>query len=468
MKKYFKKYLSYFGFIEFCKNSFHANSKIIVNKSASIIDHFSTSSIFFNQVFASLFIRKSIENECWNLNYKENKISFFDFYLLKFLRFIYNTYEILNFIFFGLKIRGYLIENFINKNKDKTVVVFEQKERNLDLKDKLDDYNFIFLKYSKLKTIDSKYVLNITFNDYLKIINYKIQNYQIKINFLIKYVQLIKSFNLIYSNLNSNHNYRFFSQEGFNYDHRLFINFFRNKNLKTYIYFNNLNYYFNGLRQLSDNIIVNSIISKDFLNSKDISKVIVLNDYHLSITNKKLRSSKIVKIGYFPSLIKPFNISHKQNLMFSFLNKIKELYNSSFHLNIREHPQVFKKNNNIKRYYNKIYSGIRYKIDIHELSINDYILSKNIIISEYYSTACEEALILGVPVIIFEDKDEKSMKIHKNFGNGLMKIIKHEKQINNKTIMDFINEKNVKERHKNFLNKNFELEKKISFNTAFS
>ena len=466
---FLKKYISYFGFLESFDDCITPQSEIMNDEIDQIIsDTYLNYSSPLNIVFASLFYRLNIEKKCLQLSVSLNKITSIDYFFLISIRNLYHFFDLIFFIITGLFKKQYLNIRVVNQLQKKNIVVFEQKKRNFVLKDRLPDHGLINLSYSINKTKYSKYTLSLGLKNYIKVISLKIKNLQIKSNSLVKYVSLKKGFNLLYKDLEADKEYKFFSQEGFVFDHRLFISFFKSNNFKTYIFFNNLNYSLK-IPQLSDHIILRSEKSKKWIYKTDLSKVIVV-DFELGVNRfQTSNSSQIIKIAYLPETQFSKKSLLKEKFLFNFIIELTKKTKKDVELIIRDHPQVYKKN---KKYLKSIYSHFNSKhfklsFDDHSNDFSIFMNDINILFSAYYSTSIEDSILVGKPSFILENSNLISLK--KNIiVNDLFRTINIDKKFNIDQFLFSISERILIKNHKLLIEDLFGNLKKISFEKAFS
>ena len=464
---FLNKYLSIFGFLKYFPKCITPNSEMMNDEIDKIVSnvYFNYSSSF-NIVFASLFHRLNIEKKCLQLSVSLNKITSKDYILLISIRMLYHFFDLIVFIIIGLFKKQYLNIRIVNQLQKKNVVVFEQKKRNFILKDELSNHGLIYVSYSINKTKYSKYNLRLGFKNYIKVINLKIKNFQVKTSFLIKYISLNDGFNSLYKDLEVEKEYKFFSQEGFVYDHRLFISFFKSKKFKTYIFFNNINYS-HKVPLLSDHIILKSEKSKKWIFPTDLSKVIVLNDGFFLNKSKVNNSSKIIKIAYLPELYGSHKNHLKQNYLINFIINLKKTTKMDVELLVRDHPQVYNKNN-----LNSIFSQFNSKhfktiYDDHSDNFIDFINNIDILFSAYYSTALEDSALIGVPGFVLEYSNENSMR-YNSIESDLLKFVKLERDFDHELFTNSFDRKIIASNHKLLIENLFDSSKKITFENALN
>ena len=372
---FFSKYLSYFGFLEIYPNCIDPSSKIISEKLDKIISKvFSNYSSEFEIVFATLIFRKEIENKCLNYSVAKKKISLYDFFLIKTFRKLYSVIDLVSFVFFGFFISRYLNIKTVKNLKKNNLVVFEHKKRNYNLNKDLSNHGLLNIDYSTKKNKHSKYQLRISLIEYLRIIKFKLNHFGIKTSDLIKFITLKNGFDLFYKDLENEKNYKFFSQEGFAFSHRLFISFFKSKNFKTFIFFNNINYSFK-IPQLSDYIILRSEMSKVWLYETDFPKIIVADLD--SKVNKFINSDpkSIIKIAYLPEIHLSQDSFKKEKYLHNLLEELSKKTKKDVELIIRDHPQIYdSKKNKLKSIYSHFNSKY-YKVsfDDHHNDFSNFI-----------------------------------------------------------------------------------------------
>ena len=415
-----------------------------------------------------MIYRKKIEKICLELSLSLKKISSIDFFFIKSVRALYFFFDLIFFIIVGLFRKQYLNFKVITKLLKNNVVVFEQKKRNFVLKDHLNKYGLIYLSYSKNRTNNSRYKLSLGFEEYIKVIKLKLENFEINTNDIVKYISLEKGFNLLYKDLEMGKNYKFFSHEGFSFSHRLFTSFFKSKNFKTYIFFNNLNYS-QKIPQLSNYIILTSEKAKKWVHKTDLSKVIVSNLDLVTNKFKTSNSSQIIKIAYLPEIhISKKNLL-KEKFLLDFLIRLRKILNKDIELIIRDHPQIYKKKKkNLKSIYSHFNSKhFKLSFDDHSNDFYSFISDISCLFSAYYSTGVERALLIGKPCFVLENFDQICLK-NNIIINDLLQVIKVEKKFNMDLLSFLFDERILKKNHQLLLKGLFQNLNKISIEQALN
>ncbi|MDB4603792.1 hypothetical protein OAH33_00405 [bacterium] len=426
---------------------------------------FSNNSSYSNIVFASLLYRLKIEKRCLQLSVSLDQIPLKSYFLICSIRNLFNFLDLIGFVILGLFKKRHLDLKVVNKLKDNNVVVFEQKERNLILKDKIPNHGLIYLSYAIQKTKYSKYTLRLGLKGYLKVVGLKIKHFQVKTSFLIKYVNLDKGFRLFHQSLVDGKKYKFFSQEGFVYDHRLFIKFFKLRKFRTFIFFSNINYNVK-IPQLSDHIIIRSEKSKKWIHDTDLSKVIVLNDSSIKKEQRK-PSAKKIRIAYLPELNDESKDGTKTSFLISCLLYLESATGREIQVVVRDHPQVYDIRKKASYFFDNISPKINFFYDKHEEVFVDFIAGFDFCFSSYYSTGLEDSALMGIPSFVIEYSDENSIR-YNVISSELIQAVKVDGKFEKHLLTEKLIDKNLSSNHNRVIEDLFDKSKKITIESALN
>ena len=219
---------------------------------------------------------------------------------------------------------------------------------------------------------------------------------------------------------------------------------------------------------LSDHIILKSEKSKKWIYPTDLSKVIVLNDGFFIKKPKVNYSSKIIKIAYLPELHSLSKDNLKDNYLINFIIELKKTTKKDIVLIIRDHPQVYKNNNNIKSIYPQFNSKhFKTFYDDHSDVFIDFVNSIDILFSAYFSTALEDSILLGVPAVMLKYSNENIMP-YNIIETDLLKSVNVEKKLNMELFKNFFDKRFIASNHKSLLENLFDSSNKKTFEDALN
>ena len=134
---------------------------------------------------------------------------------------------------------------------------------------------------------------------------------------------------------------------------------------------------------------------------------------------------------------------------------------------VRDHPQVYNKNN-----LNSIFSQFssnHFKTiyDDHSDNFIDFINNIDILFSAYYSTALEDSALIGVPGFVLEYSNESSMR-YNSIESELLKFVKIERDFDHELFKNSFDRKIIASNHKLLIENLFDSSKKITFENALN
>ena len=361
MFNFIRNNISYFGFLE------NINSKEFPESTYSVRIKNNIYSKLLNSIkndfdisFLTYRFRIKYEKKFLLDCLLKKEISYLKYYFIFITRFIYNVFEIFSFVIFGLLKKDFLEIKYSNYPKDKNLIIFSQKKRNLQIQNELKNYGVINLNYLRTSSENRCMVLRLDFSEFLSVLQKKLFNLNFRIENISKFYKLKKAFNFLYSEFKDiDKDFKFACHEGFSFDQRLFISFFKKRNFKTIIFSNNVNYSLNSFKIISDNIIVPSALSVNWINKFDYDKILFLNKPLSNNKNfhKKPKKNKLI-FGYIPEINPSVYKRDFEKLLNYKLNSLSKNNNFEIELVVRFHPQVAKTemNNdilNLNSYYKK-------------------------------------------------------------------------------------------------------------------
>lgn len=417
MIKKIKDFFRLFGYLEFFDNCKSLYSKTFIDLRQKIWDQtydkvFNSSD--FSQSYVNLIFYDKIDKAFLFLNSKDNKL----LYIVYLLKLIINILDI--FSIFFIKRKFYLIikKKSIDKNKISVVNLSGGLYRLESIYEYSDDFNILDINITDKVSNNYEYSCILNIQTLFKILIKKIQNLNLKIDYIKDYY--------VYNNLlcklleDPIYNIKFgLSKESFTHKQKMYLKILKNHDTITLTVFDNIFYPYKNVRILSDYVIVPSEYSKKWIYKSDLDKVIVMNkDIYLSNYPKYVMNHEL-RIGYFPRL-EYSKTKFEQDEAF-----INIVANSDRKFILRMHPQEYKSKTR-KEYYEKlIFSNNKnILIDNSESDINSYFAKIDILIGTYNSTLIEQAIIRGKIVILLEDMDE----CYSNEYQDFLKVLKLEKK----------------------------------------